>query len=88
MLVSVCMLSEFYLNYLGKKRTSVEVCWSDLFIRLRLNVMCESVVFALATQYHLFVLISEQPRMPQNLHGVVEEINVFLEMHVTSCRGK
>lgn len=82
------MLSEFSLKYLGKKRTSVEVCWSDLFIRLSLNVMCESVMFALATQYHLFVLISEQPRTPQNLHGVVEETNVFLEMHVTSCRGE
>ncbi len=29
------------------------------------------------------VLISEQPRMPQNVHGVVEETNIFIEMHVT-----
>ncbi len=36
----------------------------------------------------LIVLISEQPRMPQNVHGVVEETNIFIEMHVTSYWGK
>lgn len=44
-LVSVCVLSAVSLSYLGKKRTSVDVCWHDLYMSPTYCHACKCNVF-------------------------------------------